>query len=115
LLGRLTRLRVTYHAGQRLPLTQAPKHCPGGMRMQTLELKGTLSAADAAALAAWPMPWLRRLLLTRMDPAILRALLRAPWAAELKELSLDGPCLGTAEGATRPGARGYLPGLALWA
>jgi hypothetical protein len=45
------------------------------------------------------MPRLRRLALSSADPAVLRTLLRAPWAAGLADLHLSAPCLQAAEGA----------------
>jgi hypothetical protein len=105
LLARLTRLKVLGWGPLELPLPSVPhpEQCPGGMRMEDLQVgedePTPLPAADAAALAAWPMPRLRRLALALKDLAALRALLRAPWAAGLEDLHLSGPCLRRTEGA----------------
>jgi hypothetical protein len=104
LLARLTRLKVGEWGRLSAPLPggPGPEQCPGDMLMEDLEVgpRGVASmpAADAAALAAWPMPRLRRLVLSLACPAALRALLRAPWAAALADLDLCGSCLETAEG-----------------
>jgi hypothetical protein len=99
LLARLTRLKVQdWDEMPPLPRAPAPEHCPSGMRMEDLEVD--VGEADAAALAAWPMPRLRRLALLSMGPAAMRTLLRAPWAAVLQELSFQGPCEGARRGGT---------------
>jgi hypothetical protein len=102
LLPRLTRLRV-FDSHRLPPLPGAPdfEHCRGGMLMEDLEFEVRAPVADAAKLAAWPMPRLRRLALEEVDRATLRALLRAPWAAGLQDLDLR-----TFEGAFG-GAVGY--------
>jgi hypothetical protein len=103
LLARLTRLKV--HDWRRLPPLPGapyPEDCPGGMRMEDLEVRGSgppTLAADAVALAAWPMPRLRRLVFSEVNPAALRTLLRAPWPAGLEDLDLSGACLQATEGA----------------
>jgi hypothetical protein len=95
LLARLTRLKVSdWRRLPPLPGPPDPEHCPGGMRLEDLEFEVREAAEDAAALAAWPMPRLRRLALSMLDPAPLRALLHAPWAAGLEDLHLT-----TIEGA----------------
>jgi hypothetical protein len=102
LLARLTRLAVLgVHSLPPLQGAADPEHCPGDMRMEDLEVRAGFlpsPAVDAAALAAW-LPRLRRLVLPEADPAALRALLRAPWAAGLEDLHIHEPCLETAEGA----------------
>jgi hypothetical protein len=106
LLTRLTRLKVgNWHPLPPLPGPPDPERCPGGMRMEALELRAGLALTPAAAatavtaLAAWPMPRLRRLVLSSADPAALRTLLRAPWAAGLQDLELS------VKGALRGGVR----------
>jgi hypothetical protein len=99
LLARLTSLKVVEMGS--LPPLQAPPdpgHCPDGMRVEDLWLGGF--EADTAALAAWPMPRLRRLALSAVGSAALRVFQHAPWAAGLQELRLTAWCLRT------PGARG---------
>jgi hypothetical protein len=105
LLAQLTRLMVWNFWGELpppLPGAPDPGHSPGGMRMEDLDVGGdvTISCADAAALAAWPMPRLRRLALSELeDPAALRPLLHAPWAAGLADLHLSQLCVQSAQGA----------------
>jgi hypothetical protein len=84
LLSQLTRLKVyDWHPLPPLPGAPNPGHLLGGMRMEDLDVRA------AAALAAWPMPQLRPLVLSSEDPATLRTLLRAPWAAGLGDLQLS--------------------------
>jgi hypothetical protein len=107
LLARLTRLGVL-NLGRLPPLPGAPdpERCPGGMRMEDLLFGGDpapIPTADAAALAAWPMPRLRRLVAPGAALGGLRALLNAPWAAGLEELGLPGLCYAAGEGALGAG------------
>jgi hypothetical protein len=108
LLARLTLLKVNDGGSLSAPLPGPPDpvRCSGGMRMEDLEVSWgvAMPAVDAAALAAWPMPRLRRLAISEVDPARLRTLLRARWAAGLADLRLAARCLRTAKGALGGGS-----------
>jgi hypothetical protein len=99
LLARLTRLKVV--GCERLPPLPGPpgpEHWPGGMLMEDLDVDVGDTAADADALAAWPMPRLRRLAFSSGEPAALGTLLRAPWAARLEDLRFSAWCFEAAKG-----------------
>jgi hypothetical protein len=107
LLARLTRLKVCdSHRLPSLPGAPEPEDCPGGMLMEDLEFEVEELVRNAARLAAWPMPRLRRLALEQADRATLRALLHAPWATGLQDLQLtsfEGAFGGEVQSATLRG------------